>query len=242
MQELSIYSQKNGNIRNLFQYAQEQMGKTISSNDMSIIFSLYDWLRLPLDVIKILIAYCCENGKGSARYIELVGIDWSNKGIDTKEKALDTIYISNKVYNPILRKIGQGFRVPTAIEKKFIDKWYKEYNFDLDLIFEACNRSANMIGEVNLKYVNGIIEDWHQKNATNLEDIAKLDEEHKKKKTQTQFESTNTQQKKRKSKFVNYTERKIDTKRLEEIERKRLEKKLKEIDKKLEEKQNAEQN
>ena len=67
------------------------MGKLLSRPEISTLYSLHDWLRLPLEVIEILLAYCCENGHRSMRYIEKVAITWADDGVKDAASALEPI-------------------------------------------------------------------------------------------------------------------------------------------------------
>lgn len=60
--ELSCYL-KREDVKRLFQSAQQKLGKTLSSGDMATLFSFYDWLGLPLEVIDLLLTYCVSRGK-----------------------------------------------------------------------------------------------------------------------------------------------------------------------------------
>ena len=92
-EEIRIYITKSSEVKGLFNSAQKYLGRLLSHNDMSTIFSFYDWLSLPMNVIEILFAYCTENNHRNLRYIEKVAIEWAEKGINTKEKALE--YLKN---------------------------------------------------------------------------------------------------------------------------------------------------
>ena len=42
----------------------------LSQQDMSLLFSFYDWLGLPMEVIELLLSYCTASGHTGMRYIE----------------------------------------------------------------------------------------------------------------------------------------------------------------------------
>lgn len=85
--EIDIYITSNEEIRYLVNVAQEKLGKTLGPNSLSTLFSFYDWLRLPVEVIVMLLEYCASVDKRSFAYIEKVAIDWADKGINSVEKA-----------------------------------------------------------------------------------------------------------------------------------------------------------
>ena len=98
VQELEMIQSKSNEVNQLFFLTEKILGKTLNFNDLSVIFGLYDWLRIPLPVIEILLKYCEENNHRSTRYIEIVGIDWAEKEINTIDKANEYINLFNKEY------------------------------------------------------------------------------------------------------------------------------------------------
>ena len=102
--EINYYMNHNSDFRSLLNSAQSYMGKLLSRPEISTLYSLHDWLRLPLEVIEILLAYCCENGHRSMRYIEKVAITWADDGVKDAASALEHI----KDYKPGLYEDYEG--------------------------------------------------------------------------------------------------------------------------------------
>lgn len=84
--ELDIYINNNSEISYLYKVAEATLGKPLSPNDASTLFGFYDWLRLPVEVIIMLLEYCSSIEKRNMRYIEKVAIDWSERGINDIHK------------------------------------------------------------------------------------------------------------------------------------------------------------
>ena len=61
--EISQCAAKNPELSGMFQIVQKILQKPFSSADLIVIFSLYDYYRIPLDVIPMLITYCVNSGK-----------------------------------------------------------------------------------------------------------------------------------------------------------------------------------
>lgn len=72
--ELAIYI-KNQDVKRLFASAEEKLGKKLSHQDMSLLFSFHDWLGLPLDVIDLLLSYCTSMGHKGMHYIEKIALN-----------------------------------------------------------------------------------------------------------------------------------------------------------------------
>ena len=119
--ELALYI-KNDKVRKLFDSAQKKLGKMLSQQDMSLLFSFYDWLGLPMEVIELLLSYCTASGHTGMRYIEKVAIGWAEEGVNTVEKAAEYIELRKTGYRSILQAFGQN-RMPVAAEEAYMKKW-----------------------------------------------------------------------------------------------------------------------
>jgi DnaD/phage-associated family protein len=95
----------NGNekIKQLFTLSSQLLNKTLSTNDMNVIFMFYDYLKFPPEVIFSLLEYCISIGKNNMRYIEKVAISWADAEINTPAKANAFIRTKNKE-NAMLNK------------------------------------------------------------------------------------------------------------------------------------------
>lgn len=171
--ELTIYLQ-DPEVQKLYKTSEKALGRLLSSSDQQILFGLYDWLHMPIDLIEYLLDYCATKGHTSMRYIEKTAIGWINDGITTLEHAKMRSQ-ADKVYFKILSEVGLGTQNITKVQKEFIDTWLHTYNLSLEVILEGCRRAAAQAQNPSLKYLNAIFKDWHKNNVSSLEDIKKLD-------------------------------------------------------------------
>ena len=75
-------------LRELFNEAQTVLGRLLGTGDQAALLLLYDYYGLPADVILMLCEYARTRGKtGNLNYIYSVGQDWSEREIDTFERA-----------------------------------------------------------------------------------------------------------------------------------------------------------
>jgi len=223
VEELELYQKQSRDIKNLFKYAEEAMGKLLTYNDLNVIFGFYDWLRLPVNVIESLFTYCADNDHRDLRYIEKIAVDWAEHGIDTIEKAESYVQGFNHETRDIMRALGGGGS-PSASQKRYIDKWTNTYNMPVEVVQEACDISAVQIGRPKIAYVDKILEDWNKKNIRTMEEI---------KKEQTAFSTgkkavnTGAKRDEKKNRFVNFNQRDIDFAELERLELEQLKQSLK---------------
>ena len=81
----------NTHLADLIQFVEAKNAKYLSSTDLNIIYSFYDFYKLPVDVIYMLIEYCHSAGKTSLRYMERVAQTWDSENIRTINQVEDYI-------------------------------------------------------------------------------------------------------------------------------------------------------
>ncbi len=226
-QELEIYKKESKDISLLFSTAEKVIGKYLTFNDLSAIFGLYDWLRLPLEVITLLLSYCADNNHRSIRYIERVAIDWAENGIDTVEKANSYIKKFNVDYREILKAFGNSDRNPTPAEIKYMQKWLTEFAMPLNLVLEACDKTIMQIGKPRLSYTDKIITGWFENGVTTIEQVRALEEQFAEQASAKRASKEEAKKPVAKTnKFVNFKQRSWDYEQIEKMERKYLENSL----------------
>lgn len=204
--ELAIYINNNSEISYLYKMAGQVLGKDLSSNDASILFSFYDWLRLPVEVILMLLEYSASIDKRSMRYIEKVAIDWADKGFDDAqkvEKYLKDLESKNKNQFTVKKVFGIQDRDFISTEKSFFDKWINEYKLPIDVIKLACEQTIQNINKPSFAYADKILKDWYDNSIKTVNQaIAHMEEKYKKK------SASNVPAPK--DKFNNFTQRNTD--------------------------------
>ncbi len=173
-EEIGIYEQ-NPIIKDLFTTASRLLGEQFSFPNLSLLFSFYDYYRLPVNVIKFLMEYCIQNGNRSLRYMEKVAQDWSDRGITTVEAAKSHIKRFD-VYRPILKAFGITSRQPSEQEIEIMERWLYQYGLGLDLIVEAATRTLAKTGKPAFNYAESILKNWTDHQVRTLEDVSRLDD------------------------------------------------------------------
>lgn len=172
--ELIIYL-KDGQIQALYKIAETELGRLLSSSDQQILFGLYDWLHMPLNLIEYLLNHCATRGHTSMRYIEKTAIAWLNDGVQILGQAQARSGM-DKVYFKILSEVGLGTQNITKVQKDYLGKWLNEYQLDIDVILEGCRRTSAQTKNPSLRYLDSIFKSWHKNKVASLDDIKKLDD------------------------------------------------------------------
>lgn len=183
-EEINLYIQNNSCVSQLFKISEQYLGRLLTATDQKILFSLYDWLHMPFDLIEFLIEYCASNNHTAIHYIEKVAITWVDEGIHSVEQAKQKLDL-DKRYFKILKALGASKNTITLSEKKCINKWLNEYGLTLEIILEACKRTVMQTHKPSLNYVDSILSAWYNAKVKTLDDITLIDKAYESKKQLT---------------------------------------------------------
>ncbi len=215
----------NDNFKSAMYEVEMYLERPLKPMDTQLILYLHEELNFSYELITYLYEYCVSKGKKNASYIEAVALTWAEEGIDTAEKARETIAAYNEHFIAVNKAFGLN-RSPGQIERQYIKKWVEVYHFTDTILTEACNRTILRTQKPDFKYTDKILETWHKKGAKNLEDIARLDEEFSRgNKSHTEQKSA-PMTKPSNNKFNQYPQRNYSSKDYAELERKLLNKGL----------------
>lgn len=218
--ELSIYLQ-DSQVQALYKMAEKSLGRLLSSSDQQILFGLYDWLHMPLNLIEYLLDYCATKGHTSMRYVEKTAIAWLNDGVKTLEQA-QMRSTTDKLYFKILSEAGLSTQNVTQVQKEFIGKWLNTYQLSVDIIIEGCRRTSAQTQNPSLNYLDKIFTTWHKNSVTSIDDIEKLDAAFASKQTQSPRRGTNPKSPIKKTAFNSMQGRDWDFTELEKLENDRM--------------------
>ena len=139
-------------LKELFAASEKILGKHLSSTDINVLYSLYDYYRLPADVIPMLLMYCVKIGKKSMRQIEKMAQVWVDKGMEKYSSKL----------NKVKSALGICDRALTPTEEKYIGTWIEQMNMSVELIAYAYDITVVNTGKLSVKYMDKILADWHE--------------------------------------------------------------------------------
>lgn len=219
--ELTIYLQ-DAQVQQLYKIAETELGRLLSSSDQQILFGLYDWLHMPLDLIEYLLSHCATRGHTSMRYIEKTAIAWLNDDVHSLQQAKNRSD-TDKLYFKILSEVGLGTQNITQVQKDYINKWLNEYQLDIDVILEGCRRTSAQTKNPSLRYLDSIFKSWHTNKVTSLNDIKKLDDAFaSKQQNQPNQRRANTKPAVKQTTFNSIEGREWDFSELERLEQNRM--------------------
>ncbi len=173
-QQLRDFKEREDTAQLLF-IAQSYLGRPLTPTEMKSILFMMDVLHFSEDLIDYLIQYCVDRGKKDFKYIEKVAINWAEQGITTPKQAQTIASKYDKNVYAIMNRLGKS-NSPTAKEMEFINRWTKEWEFDNDIIFEACERTVLATDKHRFEYADSILSKWKKEDVHRRSDIIRMDE------------------------------------------------------------------
>ncbi len=174
LDELKAFKSDESTARLLF-VAEQYLKKTLSATEVKTILFISDRLAFSEDLIDYLIQYCVDRGKKELRYIEKVAVSWAQQGVTTPGQAAKLAGRYDKSVYEIMKALGKN-GTPTKTEVAYITRWTKEYGFDTDIIFTACERTVLATDKHRFEYADRILASWQKSGVHSVNDIQSLDE------------------------------------------------------------------
>ena len=152
---------------------ERRLGKKLSANDLRVLYTLFDHLALPAEVILMLVGWCTEEmerkyGPGRKPFLSQIrreGFAWARRGIDTMERAEAHIQRLTQLRSregEVLRLLDIPARPLVEREKTYIAAW-DDMGFDNEAIRMAYEKTVLKKQSMDWGYMNGILRRWHQK-------------------------------------------------------------------------------
>lgn len=160
---------------------ERQLGKVLSTSDLKLLYTIYDYLALPAEVILLLTTWCVEEEErkyGPGRKPRMSQLKkeaflWRRLGVDTIEAAdahIKHLSALRDRVGRLLPLLGISGRAPVEGERKYLEGWV-EMGFDDGAISLAYERTVLKKGALNWAYMNSILRSWHQKGLHTAEQV-----------------------------------------------------------------------
>ena len=196
--------------------------RPMKPTEIQLITYLYGTLHFSRELILHLYDYCISMGKTACNYIQTVALSWHEQGIKTPEQAQNASVRYLASYNAVSKALGLG-RGLAEIEKKYVDHWQNDWNMDLSVILEACNRTVLKLHLADFIYTEGILSHWNEQNVRTLQGVEQSDLHYAQTKEQKEKKKPSTSGKQPpRNQFQNFKQRDVSSEELQELERKLL--------------------
>ncbi len=157
-------------FRALVDQVQQELGRPLSTADISMLLELCDYLGLPYDVVYLLVCHCLQRAKARGwrwpgmRTILKEGYIWARKGIRSQTAAAEYLkhYAQQQELIPRYMAVLQlGERAPVALEEKYLKAW-QEMGFPPESVAIAYDHTVFNCHELRWSYLNKILKRWHE--------------------------------------------------------------------------------
>ena len=159
------------------------LGKVFSDADLKSLYSIYDYLALPVEVIFMLGGYVVRSSrrqKGEAAppprmsEVKKEAFRWKRLGITTVERAEEFLRRQESIDQRewgVLSAVGVTQKRPAIDrEREYINRWVG-WGFSDEMIHLAYERTIFRKGQMNWPYVNKILESWHKSGFTTPQQV-----------------------------------------------------------------------
>lgn len=157
------------------------LGAKLSPADLKTLYTIYDYLGLPAEVIYLLTGWCVEEterkwGPGRRPRMSQVKKEayrWHDRGVDTLPAA-EAFLRSQKDLTQrersILPLLGIHDRRPVDKEREYIAAWV-DWGFPDEAIALAYQKTLLKKQSMSWPYMNSILKNWHAKGLHAVRDI-----------------------------------------------------------------------
>ena len=173
-EELTAAQEREPEFRGLCRELEGMLGRVFSDNDLKCLYTIYDYLGFPTEVILLLTGWAIRRERRQKNNpaacprmpsVQREAFRWKRLGLDTLERAEEYLRRQEAVDQrewAILQAVGVAERRP-AVEKErsFIGSWV-ELGFSDELIRLAYERTVYQKGAMNWPYMNKILLSWRQ--------------------------------------------------------------------------------
>ena len=166
-------------IKEVMFYAEKYLDVQVNDSNRERLISIYNHLYGNVALVEHLLIYGAEHNKKNLRYLERIAVDWNHNHIRNSEDADNYLKNFTDYYGRVIRAFGIRNRDLNDDELDEINKWYDMFHTNSDLIIEACNRTMRRCHEPSFGYTYKILKGWYDNNVSTMDDVLKLDMEHK---------------------------------------------------------------
>lgn len=167
----------------LYREMERLLGKVFSDTDLKSLYTIYDYLALPVEVIFMLAGYVVRMSRRQRGQdtppprmteVKKEAFRWKRLGITTVERAEEYLRQEESIDQRewgVLSAVGVTQKRPAIDrEREYITRWV-QWGFSDEMIHLAYERTIFRKGQMNWPYVNKILESWHKSGFTTPQQV-----------------------------------------------------------------------
>lgn len=160
---------------------ERRLGALLTPADLKQLYTIYDYLALPSEVILVLTIWCIEEMEqkyGVGRrprmsQIKKAAYRWRDMGIDTLGAAEEFLRRQKNLRareRELLPKIGVRGRGPVDKEREYLSTWL-DWGFPDEVIVMAYEKTLLKKQAMSWPYMNSILKSWHAKGLHTAQEV-----------------------------------------------------------------------
>ncbi len=174
-----------GDFASLQRQVERELGSILSPADLKTLYTVYDYLALPPEVILLLTSWCVEEterkyGQGRRPRMSVVkkeAFRWHDRGVDTLPAAEEFLRRQkglSKREKALLPQLGIRDRAPLDREREYLAAWV-DMGFPDASIVLAYEKTLLKKQAMSWAYMNSILKNWHAKGLHSPDEIKRGD-------------------------------------------------------------------
>ncbi len=184
-QDVVTALERDGDFASLQRQVERELGSLLSPADLKTLYTVYDYLALPPEVILLLTSWCVEEterkyGQGRRPRMSVLkkeAFRWRDRGVDTLPAAEEFLRSQKGLARrerSLLPQLGVRDRAPLDKEREYIAAWV-DMGFDDETIVLAYQKTLLKKQAMSWPYMNSILKNWHAKGLHRVDEVKKGD-------------------------------------------------------------------
>ncbi len=177
-EELASLLEARSDMAGFIDEAQRVMGKMFNVSEINILIGMIDYIGFDKESVIVILSYVAKLEKRSLRYAEKVALSLYDEGIsdlDALQERLSAMEDYTKREAEVVKMFGMGGRALTTKEKKFLNSWITNMNFDIDCIRLAYDITVDNTQSPAPAYANSILEKWYSEGLRSYGEIVEAE-------------------------------------------------------------------
>lgn len=168
-EEIDSALEKSRSLRNLFNEAQQILGKTYGYTMQSMLYNVVYYYGLSQDVANLLLNFAKYADTCSQQDILKIAKFWSENGITDCSSANDYINRATKgrkLFSELAALTGNADSPPTFVQYEYLCKWVL-WGFDARAVAKAhgimkAEKETGTLNYRNFQYMDKVLKGWHE--------------------------------------------------------------------------------
>ena len=147
----------------LYKRAEELYGRLLKPHEQSTLAVIVEQIGMRAEVAVMLLEYCFSIGKKRTNNIKDTAQSWLELGIDSVESA-ESHLKQLKEYHSIESELVRLLKIKDIPDKykPLFQKWLFEFNFPVQIIYDAYQITLEETGKLRYNYLDKILCNWNE--------------------------------------------------------------------------------